>query len=300
MYPCTRAARQQWRRLGGPVMPADWWLEAETREEALAKLYPHPFNREGAVSYYKAEAKILNQPTPVEKENRAKALEWQRQKDEKHRVESQFHICSSCNKNLTESEYSSSQWMRRRSKGAKCKGCIPKRTAERKQSAGKRETTEKRKRKQAFPVEEEKKVKKRKPEDSLVDGTAAQVQEDLSILTVVQLKDRLRGLNLAVGGRKQELIDRLNGHPNLAENEQVGNKHELIDRLKTNAAKVKRVTSVYQVAKRRQGFTFTITKPETGKFGLIVCDLKVSYGGDINCTTRVTSIALGAYLRALL
>ena len=37
-------------------------------------------------------------------------------------------------------------------------------------------------------------------------------REDLSILTVVQLKDRLRGLNLAVGGRKQELIDRLNGH----------------------------------------------------------------------------------------
>ena len=37
-------------------------------------------------------------------------------------------------------------------------------------------------------------------------------REDLSILTVVQLKDRLRGLNLAVGGRKQELIDRLNSH----------------------------------------------------------------------------------------
>ena len=52
---------------------------------------------------------------------------------------------------------------------------------------------------------------------------ASQQQEDLSILTVVQLKDRLRGLNLAVGGRKQELIDRLNGHlyPNLTENEQV-------------------------------------------------------------------------------
>jgi len=53
--------------------------------------------------------------------------------------------------------------------------------------------------------------------------TASQQREDLSILTVVQLKDRLRGLNLAVGGRKQELIDRLNGHlyPNLTENEQV-------------------------------------------------------------------------------
>jgi len=52
---------------------------------------------------------------------------------------------------------------------------------------------------------------------------ASQQREDLSILTVVQLKDRLRGLNLAVGGRKQELIDRLNGHlyPNLTENEQV-------------------------------------------------------------------------------
>ena len=37
-------------------------------------------------------------------------------------------------------------------------------------------------------------------------------QEDLSILTVVQLKDRLRGLNLRLGGRKQELLDRLNNH----------------------------------------------------------------------------------------
>ena len=42
--------------------------------------------------------------------------------------------------------------------------------------------------------------------------TTSQQREDLSILTVVQLKDRLRGLNLAVSGRKQELIDRLNGH----------------------------------------------------------------------------------------
>ena len=42
--------------------------------------------------------------------------------------------------------------------------------------------------------------------------TESQQREDLSILTVVQLKDRLRGLNLAVGGRKQELVDRLNNH----------------------------------------------------------------------------------------
>ena len=56
-----------------------------------------------------------------------------------------------------------------------------------------------------------------------VDTTTSQQREDLSILTVVQLKDRLRGLNLAVGGRKQELIDRLNDHlyPNLTENEEV-------------------------------------------------------------------------------
>ena len=53
--------------------------------------------------------------------------------------------------------------------------------------------------------------------------TTSQQREDLSILTVVQLKDRLRGLNLAVGGRKQELIDRLNDHlyPNQTENEEV-------------------------------------------------------------------------------
>jgi len=36
--------------------------------------------------------------------------------------------------------------------------------------------------------------------------------EDLSLLTVVQLKDRLRNLGLRVSGRKQELIDRLNDH----------------------------------------------------------------------------------------
>ena len=38
------------------------------------------------------------------------------------------------------------------------------------------------------------------------------VPEDLSLLTVVQLKDRLRNLGLPVSGRKQELIDRLNDH----------------------------------------------------------------------------------------
>ena len=35
---------------------------------------------------------------------------------------------------------------------------------------------------------------------------------DLSKLTVPQLKGRLRGLGLTVGGRKSELIDRLNEH----------------------------------------------------------------------------------------
>jgi len=40
----------------------------------------------------------------------------------------------------------------------------------------------------------------------------ASVSEDLSLLTVVQLKERLRKLGLRVSGRKQELIDRLNDH----------------------------------------------------------------------------------------
>jgi len=44
------------------------------------------------------------------------------------------------------------------------------------------------------------------------DDPDASVPEDLSLLTVVQLKDRLRGLGLPVSGRKQELIDRLNDH----------------------------------------------------------------------------------------
>lgn len=38
------------------------------------------------------------------------------------------------------------------------------------------------------------------------------VAEDLSKLTVPQIKDKLRELNLTVGGRKNELIDRLNDH----------------------------------------------------------------------------------------
>jgi len=41
---------------------------------------------------------------------------------------------------------------------------------------------------------------------------ASSAPEDLSLLTVVQLKDRLRSLGLRVSGRKQELIDRLNDH----------------------------------------------------------------------------------------
>jgi len=44
------------------------------------------------------------------------------------------------------------------------------------------------------------------------DDPDASEPEDLSLLTVVQLKDRLRNLALRVSGRKQELIDRLNDH----------------------------------------------------------------------------------------
>jgi len=40
----------------------------------------------------------------------------------------------------------------------------------------------------------------------------ASIPEDLSLLTVVQLKDRLRNLGLPVSGRKHELISRLNDH----------------------------------------------------------------------------------------
>ena len=44
------------------------------------------------------------------------------------------------------------------------------------------------------------------------DDPDASIPEDLSLLTVVQLKDRLRNLGLRVSGRKHELIDRLNDH----------------------------------------------------------------------------------------
>ena len=51
-------------------------------------------------------------------------------------------------------------------------------------------------------------------------------QEDFSKLTVVQLKGRLRGLNLGLGGRKQDLLDRLNNHlypaPAVEESDAVG------------------------------------------------------------------------------
>ena len=46
-------------------------------------------------------------------------------------------------------------------------------------------------------------------------ATNLQQQQDLSRLTVAQLKDKLRELNLPVSGRKQELIDRINGHVTL-------------------------------------------------------------------------------------
>jgi len=77
MYPCTKLARKQWRSLGGPVMPADWWLVAETQKEALAKRHGAlPFNRADAVTFFKAGIKSL------EKKARVKALESLRQKDE--------------------------------------------------------------------------------------------------------------------------------------------------------------------------------------------------------------------------
>jgi len=45
------------------------------------------------------------------------------------------------------------------------------------------------------------------------DGNTESIkQEDLSLLLVVQLKDRLREKNLSASGNKQELIDRLKAH----------------------------------------------------------------------------------------
>jgi len=49
-------------------------------------------------------------------------------------------------------------------------------------------------------------------EDAADDDADASIPEDLSLLTVVQLKDRLRDIGLRVSGRKQDLIDRLNDH----------------------------------------------------------------------------------------
>ena len=257
MYPCTREARRQWKGLGGPAMPAKWWLEAETQKEALAKQYSHPFNREGAMSLFKAGIRSLSK-----KEKRVnKALEWQRQKDEAEYFEQHGMSREEANQKYP------------RQKTVKNPPRPLEVQAQREERDRKLQTQREER--------DRKLTEKKRSADTTVSSSDVQASrppkrqkksEDLSTLTVVQLKDRLRGLNLAVGGRKQELIDRL----------------------KTNAAKVKQVTSVYRVAKRRQGFTFTITKPETGKFGLIVRDLKVSYDGNIKCTTEVESIASGS------
>ena len=54
-------------------------------------------------------------------------------------------------------------------------------------------------------------IEDQEEEEEDEDNTAS-TPEDLSLLTVVQLKDRLRDLGLPVSGRKQELISRLNDH----------------------------------------------------------------------------------------
>ena len=51
-----------------------------------------------------------------------------------------------------------------------------------------------------------------KDEVLVEDDSASSIPEDLSLLTVVQLKDRLRNLGLRVSGRKHELISRLNDY----------------------------------------------------------------------------------------
>ena len=47
-------------------------------------------------------------------------------------------------------------------------------------------------------------------DEEIEEEDTASISEDLSLLTVVQLKDKLRNLGLRVSGPKQELIDRLN------------------------------------------------------------------------------------------
>ena len=49
-------------------------------------------------------------------------------------------------------------------------------------------------------------------DDKELEEDTASITEDLSLLTVVQLKDRLRDIGLPVSGRKHELISRLNDH----------------------------------------------------------------------------------------
>ena len=48
--------------------------------------------------------------------------------------------------------------------------------------------------------------------DARLSASAHNLGEDLSKLTVVELKDRLRKVDLTVGGMKKELIERLNGY----------------------------------------------------------------------------------------
>ena len=73
-------------------------------------------------------------------------------------------------------------------------------------------------------------------------------QENFSKLTVVQLKDRLRGLNLGLGGRKQELLDRLNNHlypaPAVEESDAAGADSDVNDRERDVVVSVETETDI--------------------------------------------------------
>ena len=284
MYPCTHAARQQWRRLGGPVMPVDWWLAAETQKEALAKRFPHPFNREGAVSYYKAEAKIHKQPTPLEKEKQAKALEWQRRKEEaefqQYQEEEEKRAalvctkaaqtedmpvkeCSTCLKSKKKWSFTVGEWDKVGER--QCQVCT---------KAAAKETADASGSSAASSV-----------------GNASTITSNTQSSAPVDTRGYHRDWRTIPKKRKEEWRP---SREQLAHVEALKRKRAETPLVISSTITKKKKPETIVMARKKQSLSFTITKPDSGRFGLTLCDLKVSHCGDINCTTKVMKVASGS------
>ena len=196
MYPCTREARRQWRILGGPAMPAKWWLEAETQKEALAKRHPLPFNREGAMS-------LLPR---VVKEKRAKGLEWLRRKEEAEYFEQYGMSREEANRKYPRQKTAKNP-PRPLEVQAQREERDRKLQAQREERA--RKLTEK-KRSADTTVQASRPSKRQKKSSN--QESLASASSLWNEMTVAELKAHLREQNLPVSGLKAVLVQRLEDH----------------------------------------------------------------------------------------